>query len=1713
MRLQKMSEFRCKNILISALLVLAVHSYAACPGAGDKVTIDDLGFKLHGAQGACSNDYTAEYELKVDQREILSDAVYTFTFTDGTDPSAYTASQLKASGGIIEHTFTKPSCSEPRGYFSAKVEVTCNSKYYGSASIENVKVLLPPQAKFSAKSKVCEGENISFSNQSIAGLDWECNKVVYSQWDFGDGTTSTSNSPTHAYSKAGTYTVLLTVNSDKDIECTFDEYSLDITVVDLPVINTISPDPIEVCAGKQSGAISVSGSNIAYIFWTGGSSAGLSDEKYNKDKTSIPSFIAKNNTTKTTETTVTVTPYNSLGCQGEPKTFIIKVKPSPSINPISNISACAGETVSSINFSSPISGTQFTWVSDKNVGFGINGSGNIQSFTALNNGNTPVTATVTVTATNSDPALSECGAVTSQFNVTVNPIPSPSSIIGSNPTKCGTNDGKIIIAGLAPGITYSVTLSSKIQYKSDTNGNIIIANLAPGTYSNIKISLGNCDYVHSESVTLSAPAAPETPVISVSQNEICEGSGFTLSSNAPDGVHYHWSGPSGWSSTEKSPAISNVTQSKHSGEYSLYVSKNACNSGIATKSITIKKDPEVSVSLPSHSCVGRSIKTENNVTYNWNIIPESDKHVEWSVTPSSFEYIENTSATSLYPVIKFNANTEYTVKVKVTTIGCQGAKLESSGKISVLNGDFTLDVKADKTAGCVPFIVSITNNTDEKAGIDDYTWSVDPADVTISDAKDKAPSFTFNNPGDYKIKVIAKNFCGPQETSINIESHKNISISLENISGVCGSYIYKTSELLTLTGDEKDISAIEWKLDNEDGVTFSEGGKTDLRPTINFSKSGTYNLTLNIKTYCGEQSATANIVIDEPIAKINIEAVSALCANVKSEQGKNPYSLKATPEGGVWSCQSHPDWVENSNFYPNAPGNVLVKYLITKGSCSAEESVTIQIKDYPEIKIGDNIAVCLNDVTPIKLEATPSGGVWSGEHVSKSGDDYIFTPPLEIGTWNLNYVGVEQSSGCKTESDKSATVQGLPNPSFGPDHHCLPGETIFEPVADAGNKFYYSYGDGTSDMTGCHLYVSIGTYDVKLVVEAGTGCRDSLTQSLLVEQAPTPTFQLDKHNGCSDLSVLITPSVTTSDPDVKYLWDFGPKGTSTLLDPGTVVFTATAFDSTYTITFSVDNICGSSSYYDTVRVYAKAGAAFDTEQEWFCSPVDVYFQNKTLGSMESVSYLWDFGDGATSTERFPTHRFETGFMEAKNFDVKLTATNKCGSDNVMHQVYVKPQNIKAQFANPSNYNCVGSEVCFVNNSIGMCETEPISRVVWDFGNGLTSEEWNGCTKYTKEGSYMVKLTINNVCGMDSYESEVHIYPSPKLTIHSTSFLCQLDTISPTFVTNEPLSSHIWSFGNGDKSYERAPDYVYKTPGVYTLKLTIVADNAGHCAASDSLLVDIKPLPDPLILNQERDTCGPFDYTPVYSKQYYTKVDYEGSGTPVAMESHTYQNHTLEPVVYYPKFYFEDSYGCKSSQVGIVKIYPQPEAKISIGKVEKEMPEVVYLKNESLGADKCKWILPYSGECVTCSDTIEKFYNNDTKEIVLKVSNAYGCLDSCSISHSPLMKGLYFPNTFSPNGVIEEVKTFNGIGIGLQEYELQIFDMYGNMIYRTTSLDAEGKPNEGWDGRDKSGKMMPQDVYTWIAKAIYIDGSAYPYGNSKGTSNETLHRGSVLLLQK
>lgn len=98
----------------------------------------------------------------------------------------------------------------------------------------------------------------------------------------------------------------------------------------------------------------------------------------------------------------------------------ITVTGSPVVNAESDVEACDGETVSLNTLSSTPGGATITWTnSQTSIGLAASGSGNIPSFTAINTGSSPVTATITVTAT-----AGSCTSPDEVFTITVNPTPS-----------------------------------------------------------------------------------------------------------------------------------------------------------------------------------------------------------------------------------------------------------------------------------------------------------------------------------------------------------------------------------------------------------------------------------------------------------------------------------------------------------------------------------------------------------------------------------------------------------------------------------------------------------------------------------------------------------------------------------------------------------------------------------------------------------------------------------------------------------------------------------------------------------------------------------------------------------------------------------------------------------------------------------------------------------------------------------------------------------------------------------------------------------------------------------------------------------------------------------------------------------------------------------------------------------------------------------------
>jgi PKD repeat protein len=138
-----------------------------------------------------------------------------------------------------------------------------------------------------------------------------------------------------------------------------------------------------------------------------------------------------------------------------------------------------------------------------------------------------------------------------------------------------------------------------------------------------------------------------------------------------------------------------------------------------------------------------------------------------------------------------------------------------------------------------------------------------------------------------------------------------------------------------------------------------------------------------------------------------------------------------------------------------------------------------------------------------------------------------------------------------------------------------------------------------------------------------------------------------------------------------------------------------------------------------------------------CVDVPVVFTNTTSGPPGvPADYLWDFGDGITSTLESPTHAYAAG----GTYEVSLTASNPGGDDTYTDTVEIigTPQ---AAFTFTPQYPAPGEIIHFTDQSTG----DPLAWA-WDFGDGGQASTPDPFYAYSMSGTYTVTLEVQNICG-------------------------------------------------------------------------------------------------------------------------------------------------------------------------------------------------------------------------------------------------------------------------------------------------------------------------------------------------------------------------------
>jgi len=314
---------------------------------------------------------------------------------------------------------------------------------------------------------------------------------------------------------------------------------------------------------------------------------------------------------------------------------------------------------------------------------------------------------------------------------------------------------------------------------------------------------------------------------------------------------------------------------------------------------------------------------------------------------------------------------------------------------------------------------------------------------------------------------------------------------------------------------------------------------------------------------------------------------------------------------------------------------------------------------------------------------------------------------------------------------------------------------------------------------------------------------------------PSADFAGHPITGVSPLSVDFVD--LSSGVPTSWLWDFGDGQTSTAQNP-THVFTGPG---AFAVSLTATNELGADQHFvlDYVLVdIIPPVAEFSASPTAGLSPLIVQFADESTGGIPT-SWLWEFGDGQTSTDPDPAHTYTS----EGSYAVSLTVTNAYGTDELTMTGYVVVDWIPpvAEFSgNPLTGNSP-MVVQFTDLSTGGVATS----WQWIFGDGGSSTEQHPAHTYTAEGTYSVWLTASNAYGSDQVVKSGYVSVGPGPPLISDFVGSPLTGPAPLTVNFTDLSlgdvtDWEWNFGDDETSNLQHPTHVYTTPGEYDVALSV-----------------------------------------------------------------------------------------------------------------------------------------------------------------------------------------------------------------------------------------------------------------------------------------------------
>jgi gliding motility-associated-like protein len=415
-------------------------------------------------------------------------------------------------------------------------------------------------------------------------------------------------------------------------------------------------------------------------------------------------------------------------------------------------------------------------------------------------------------------------------------------------------------------------------------------------------------------------------------------------------------------------------------------------------------------------------------------------------------------------------------------------------------------------------------------------------------------------------------------------------------------------------------------------------------PAPNFNSTTTYTFTPTLGL-CANPITQTVIVNPYPVVTAQNDTICAGTIGTITTQVSIP--------GGSYNWTPTNNNQANLSQTLNTTNTFQVIYSVL--GCADTATASIIVKPVPQV-LTQNDTICSGEIATISAFVDLPNGAYLWSNGSTSSFQSL-SP-----TSTTNYILVYTVNGCSSiPTNATITVLPVPNITVSNQTICAGNSVTLIANANPSGTFYWGPNSAQGSSTNSFTPQQDTTLQVFNILN---GCSsDTIQATVTVLPLPISTFTADVTEGCVPLVVNLSADAGNN---ASYSWQTSNQLTASG-EQANLIFNT---NGTYTVslTTTLNGCASTTSIANLITVENYPIAAFEPSSEVFTEPnQELYFLNTSFGAS---SYIWDFGDGATSTEVGPSHLFEVG---NEGIDVILYAFSSLGcSDSTSFYIGFDP---------------------------------------------------------------------------------------------------------------------------------------------------------------------------------------------------------------------------------------------------------------------------------------------------------------------------------------------------------------------------------------------------------------------------------------------------------